>query len=202
MDNKQFIETYVQKDINVKALMLDSDEYTMDLISVADKMTQAFRQNGKILIAGNGGSAADAQHFAAELTSVLTQDVKRPGLPAIALTTNTSHMTASANDFGFNGVFARSVQALAQEGDIFIGISTSGNSKNILSAFKEASKKGATNIGLISDRKCEMRDAADLTIRIPSSVTAHIQEAHVMTYHLLCALVERNLGFRDPTKML
>ena len=202
MTNEEFLIQHIQEDINVKTALLKNEGYINSVVAVAEMMTRCFEEGNKVLIMGNGGSAADAQHFSAELTSVLTQDVKRPGLPAIALTCDTSHMTASANDFGFEGTFARSTQALANAKDLVIGISTSGNSKNVLNAFSEAKNKGAITIGLIGTDKGTMYSTADFCISIPCEVTAHVQEAHVVTYHILCALVERNLGYRSLSKML
>ena len=163
-----------------------------DIARAATAIVDSFRNGGKLLICGNGGSAADAQHMAAELVSRLTLDFERPGLPAIALTTDTSFLTAYANDFAFEGVFARQVQALARAGDVLIGISTSGSSKNVVAAFEQAKSAGVTTIALTGERG-GLNDMADIAICIPASQTAHIQEAHLAVEHILCHLVERLL---------
>src|SRR5690606_19689146 len=143
-------------------------------------------------ICGNGGSAADSQHLAAEFISVLTQDFLRPGLSAIALTTDSSILTASANDFGFEGIFARQVQALGRPGDVVIGISTSGNSKNVVKALEYACEHDMHTIALIGAGG-KMGEIAEVAIRIPSTVVQHIQEAHITVAHIICYLAERAL---------
>jgi D-sedoheptulose 7-phosphate isomerase len=145
--------------------------------------------NGKkILIFGNGGSAADAQHIAAELTGRYKSD--RRGLPAIALTTDTSALTAIANDFGYKNVFARQVEALANEGDLLIGISTSGNSKNILKALKLGKELGCRTMGLSGNGGGAMSEVCDLNIVVPSTDTPRIQEMHIMIGHIICQAVD------------
>jgi D-sedoheptulose 7-phosphate isomerase len=162
------------------------------ILDAAALIATVFRDGGKLMLCGNGGSAADAQHIAAEFVSVLNQSFPRPGLPALALTTDTSLLTASANDFGFEGVFARQVQALGRPGDVLMGISTSGNSANVLRAFETARAVGIRTIALTGPggKLAEMADAA---IRVPAAATAHIQESHIMIGHILCDLVERSL---------
>jgi D-sedoheptulose 7-phosphate isomerase len=150
--------------------------------------TQACRAQAKILIAGNGGSAADAQHFAGELVSRFYFD--RPALAAIALTTDSSILTAVGNDYGYEDVFARQIQALGQPGDVFIAISTSGNSPNILKAIDAAKARGLTVIGLTGQSGGKMKPLCDICICAPSDSTPRIQECHLVIEHTLCACIE------------
>lgn len=162
------------------------------IFAAADLITAAFRENGKLLLCGNGGSAADCQHLAAEFTSRLTGDFLRPGLPALALTTDTSFLTAYANDHDFDGVFARQVQALGRPGDVLLGISTSGNSRNVIRGLEAAQRGGLRTVALTGDGGTLAR-LADVCVAIPSQHTAHVQEAHLAIEHLLCHFVERAL---------
>src|SRR6185436_16915401 len=140
-------------------------------------------------------SAADSQHLAAEFVSVLQRDHVRPALPAIALTTDTSLLTASANDFGFENVFARQVEAHGRPADVLIGISTSGTSPNVLAALRQARAAGLKTVGLSGRSGGQMGEACDVLIKVPSEATQHIQEAHIAIGHIMCELVERNLGY-------
>jgi len=187
----QLLRTHLLTSIETKQQVLKTCE--ADILAAASLITSALRGGGKLLLCGNGGSAADCQHIAAELVSVLTQDFVRPGLPAIALTTDSSILTASANDFGFAGVFERQVQALARPGDVVIGISTSGNSENALRALHFARAHGIHTVALTGASGGKMAAAAEIGIRIPSQTTAHIQEAQITVGHILCAIVERSL---------
>lgn len=164
-----------------------------DIARAASLLVECLKSGGKILLCGNGGSAADCQHIAAEFTSVLTQDFPRPGLAAIALTTDTSFITANANDFGFEGIFERQVQALGRQGDCVVGISTSGNSKNVFCALQYAREHEMTTIALTGAGGGQMANIADAAIKIPSDSTQHIQESHIAVGHILCALVEFKL---------
>ena len=164
-----------------------------DILASAAAIAESLRCQGKLMLCGNGGSAADCQHFAAELVSVLTQEFIRPGLPAIALTTDSSILTASANDFGYAGVFERQVQALGRPGDVVLGISTSGNSENVLRALSYARNHGMRAIAMTGQSGGKIAAAADISIRIPSANCQHIQEAHITVAHILCGIVERNL---------
>jgi D-sedoheptulose 7-phosphate isomerase len=152
---------------------------------------QALRSGNKLMFAGNGGSAADAQHWAGELVSRFYYD--RPGLPAIALTTDTSILTAIGNDYGYDYTFARQVEALGQAGDVLIAISTSGRSKNILRAIDASEQKGVQVIGFTGENGGDMRERCQVCFRIPSSETPRIQEGHEFIGHLLCALIEREM---------
>ncbi len=162
------------------------------ILRAADALTETFRAGGKVLLCGNGGSAADCQHMAAEFVSRLTADFTRPGLPALALTTDTSFLTAYANDCGYDGVFARQVQALGKPEDLLIGISTSGASANVVHAVRAAQGIGMRTVVLIGVGGA-LRELADIAIAIPSTSTQYVQEAHLMVEHILCDIVERQL---------
>ena len=159
-------------------------------------MADTFRSGGKVLLCGNGGSAADCQHMATEFVSRLSKEFERPGLPAIALTTDTSFLTAFTNDCGFEGVFARQVQALGRPGDVLIGISTSGNSPNVIRAV-EAARAAKMHIIALTGNSGRLTGIVDIAIAVPSDNTQHIQEAHLGIEHLLCYLIERHLFQRQ-----
>lgn len=161
------------------------------IVEAARIILDAYKIGGKLLLIGNGGSAADAQHIAAELTGRFKLD--RPALPAIALTTNTSSLTALANDYGYDTVFSRQLEALASDKDILIAISTSGISPNILNAVELARSKGLFTIGLTGKNINKLGDLSDLIIAVPSNDTARIQEAHITIGHILCHLIEADL---------
>jgi D-sedoheptulose 7-phosphate isomerase len=158
--------------------------------TVAVRIVEAFREGRKVLIAGNGGSAADAQHLAAELAGRLAID--RPGLPAVALTINAAVLTAIGNDFGYDAVFSRQVEGMGAPGDVFVGISTSGRSSNILKALAAARTKRLVTVGLTGGTG-EMAPLCDYCIAVPSGETARIQEAHIMIGHVICSVVEDSL---------
>lgn len=179
----------------VMSAMLVDEVLVSTMEASADACIRCFQQGGKVLLAGNGGSAADAQHIAGEFVSRFAFD--RPGLPAIALTTDTSILTAIGNDYGYEKLFARQVQALGQKGDVFIGYSTSGQSPNVLLAFKEARLRGLICIGLTGNRGGPMRELCDYLLEVPSADTPKIQEGHLVLGHILCGLVE-NAIFRAP----
>ena len=162
------------------------------IAAAADLIAHCFRSHGKVLLCGNGGSAADCQHMAAELVGRLTQEKDRPGLPAIALTTDTSFLTAYPNDVGFDGVFARQVQALGTPGDVLIAISTSGSSRNVLAAVEEAHRKGLSVVALLGEDG-QLGRMADVTISVPTLDTQLIQQVHLGVEHLICHLVEQAL---------
>lgn len=168
------------------------------ILAVAGVITETFQSGGKLLLCGNGGSAADCQHMAAEFVSRLSKDFERPGLPAIALTTDTSFLTAFANDCGFDGVFARQVQALGKPQDTLLGISTSGNSPNVIQAIEAAQTMKIRTIALTGTGG-RLATIAHLAIAVPSTDTQYIQEAHLAIEHILCAIVEREL-FCRPSK--
>ena len=162
------------------------------ILAAAHLIADAFRSGGKLLLCGNGGSAADCQHMAAEFVSRLTIDFERPGLPAVALTTDTSFLTAFTNDCGFEGVFERQVQALGKPGDVLIGISTSGNSTNVIRAVQAARVASVSTI-VLTGSGGRLAEMANVSISVPSANTQHVQEAHLAIEHILCGLVERYL---------
>lgn len=163
-----------------------------NIIEAADLIKSTFELKGKLLLCGNGGSAADCQHLAAEFTNRMTADFDRPALPAIALTTDSSFLTAYANDFGFEGVFARQVSALGRPGDVLVGISTSGNSANVIRAFEAAQEAHIKTVAL-TGAGGRLPEIATVAIAVPGQQTQHIQEAHLAIEHILCDLVERAL---------
>ncbi|ARU54842.1 MAG: D-sedoheptulose 7-phosphate isomerase [Pseudomonadales bacterium] len=183
------IAEHINRSVEAKTKLLNDASFLAALNTVAETCTDALLNGKKIVLAGNGGSAADAQHIAAELVGRYKKE--RRGLPAIAITTDTSALTAIGNDYGYEQVFARQVEALCQKGDVFIGITTSGNSKNILAAIHSARDIQCTTIGMTG---CggNIVDQADQTLSVPASETATIQECHIMIGHILCALIEEN----------
>ncbi|EHS6615325.1 D-sedoheptulose 7-phosphate isomerase [Campylobacter jejuni] len=189
MENlNSYIKEHFQESILVKEQIL-KDENLITLIKNASlEVIKAYRNGNKTLLAGNGGSAADAQHIAGEFVSRFYFD--RPGIASIALTTDTSILTAIGNDYGYENLFARQVQAQGVKGDVFIGISTSGNSKNILKALDLCRQKGITSIGLSGASGGAMNELCDYCIKVPSTCTPRIQEAHILIGHIICAIVE------------
>jgi len=187
------LRTHVLGSIETKHKLLDTAEEA--ILSAASQLVVCMSNGGKLLLCGNGGSAADCQHISAEFVSVLNQSFLRPGLPAIALTTDSSILTASANDFGYGGIFERQVQALGRAGDVLIGLSTSGNSENVLRAFDYARQHGIKTIGLTGTPGGKFPAACDICIRVPAQSTQFIQESHIMIGHIVCDLVERSLQF-------
>lgn len=168
-----------------------ANDYGRTIVEAASLMANCLRAGGKLLFFGNGGSAADAQHLAAEFVGRFVRE--RRALPSVALTTDSSILTAIGNDYGFDQVFSRQIQALGQPNDMAIGISTSGNSPNVIAALKEATERGMKTIGLAGKDGGELARCVDLAIIIPSSNTARIQECHITIGHLLCELVENEL---------
>jgi D-sedoheptulose 7-phosphate isomerase len=171
-----------------------AETISADVAAAAEAVTDALRSGSKVLLCGNGGSAADAQHIAAELAGRLTME--RSGLPAIALTVNPSVITAVGNDYGYDMVFARQVEALGARGDVLVGISTSGRSTNVVRALSEARKRGMVTIGLMGAEDGDMAELCDHVVRVPSSETQRIQEIHIAIGHAMCEIVETEL-FRD-----
>jgi D-sedoheptulose 7-phosphate isomerase len=168
-----------------------------DVLAAADVLVETFAGGHALLICGNGGSAADAQHLATEFVSALTLDHPRPAMRAIALTTDTSALTAIANDYGADRMFARQVEAIGAAGDVMLAISTSGNSPNILEAARAARSRSITVIGLTGESGGNLAPLADIAIKVPSTVTSHIQECHLAIEQLLALLAERAL-YPDP----
>jgi D-sedoheptulose 7-phosphate isomerase len=185
---KHLVQKQLAQSIATMQAVLADESIANTLVTIAKLTAEAMQSGHKLLVAGNGGSAADAQHLVAEFVVRLTNT--RPALRAIALTTDSSILTACGNDFGFDHVFARQVEALGQPGDLFLGISTSGNSPNILNALEQARKMQITTIGFTGAGGGKMRDLSDHLIAIPSTVTMNIQESHLALEHIFCMLVE------------
>ena len=187
----EYIKNQIQESIFVKQQIMDDLQLINLINEVAALCIKSFNNGNKIILAGNGGSAADAQHIAGELVSKFYFD--RPGLNAISLTTDTSIITAIGNDYGYEKLFERQIQANGNVGDVFIGISTSGNSKNIILALEECKRKGIKTIGLTGERECKMDELCDIAVKVPSSSTPNIQESHIMIGHIMCAIIEEQI---------
>ncbi|WDF54448.1 D-sedoheptulose 7-phosphate isomerase [Mucilaginibacter sp. KACC 22063] len=187
----EIIESQISASIAAKTALLNDKTIIETISNTASLIINAYKNGKKTLLAGNGGSAADAQHISAELVARFYFD--RPGLPSIALTTDTSIITAIGNDYGFERLFARQVEAQGTSGDVFIGLSTSGNSPNILQALAMCKEKGITTIGLTGGNGGKMADLCDICIKVPSNDTPRIQEAHILIGHILCYLIEEQL---------
>ncbi len=183
------IKNYFEESCKVKLDFLEKNYENLE--KTIEKITECLKRGNKILICGNGGSAADSQHFAAELVGRFK--LERKGVPAIALTTDTSILTAIGNDYGFNKIFERQVEALGEEGDLLVGISTSGNSENVIRAVEKAKEKGIYTIGLLGKNGGKLKDLVDLPLIVPSNDTPRIQECHVLIYHIICEEVEKKL---------
>ena len=176
--------------------MASDDQLVGQIASVAAACVAALQNGSKILFAGNGGSAADAQHLAGELVSRFAYD--RPGLPAFALTTDTSVLTAIGNDYGYERVFARQVEAVSRAGDVFFGISTSGRSPNVLNALDAARARGLVTVGMTGRASGQMPGRCDYLLRVPSDVTPRIQEGHIAIGHAICQIIEGQMFPRSP----
>ncbi|HEG0497250.1 TPA: D-sedoheptulose 7-phosphate isomerase [Campylobacter jejuni] len=186
-----YIKEHFQESILVKEQILKDEDLITLIKNASLEVIKAYKNGNKTLLAGNGGSAADAQHIAGEFVSRFYFD--RPGIASIALTTDTSILTAIGNDYGYENLFARQVQAQGVKGDIFIGISTSGNSKNILKALDLCKQKEIISIGLSGASGGAMNELCDYCIKVPSTCTPRIQEAHILIGHIICAIVEEEL---------
>jgi D-sedoheptulose 7-phosphate isomerase len=182
------IKSIISASIEVKQRILADEAMIQKLAVVSKLITGAFKNGNKVLFCGNGGSAADAQHLAAEFSGRFYTD--RDALPAEALHVNTSYLTAVANDYSYDVVYARLVKGLGVKGDVLIGLSTSGNSKNIIEAFKVAAEKGMITIGFTGETGGKMKDMSDYLFNVPSTDTPRIQESHIMLGHIICQLVE------------
>jgi D-sedoheptulose 7-phosphate isomerase len=181
----------IRRSIDVKQALLRDEALIGLLTQVALQIVKALRMGGKVMFCGNGGSAADAQHLAAEFTGRYLKE--RRALPALALHANTSALTAIGNDYGFDLIFARQIEALGKEGDVAVGISTSGNSPNVLRALEAAKSKSIYTVALTGASGGKMKDVADCTIRIPSEETPRIQECHILAGHIICEIAEELL---------
>lgn len=193
---KKYITVQISETQRIMSTMLGDTRLLDTVQHVAEACVNCLKGGGKLLFAGNGGSAADAQHMAGEYVSRFAFD--RPGLPAMALATDTSVLTAIGNDYGYEKLFARQVQANGNKGDVFFGYSTSGKSPNILRAFEEARVRGLVTVGLTGNRGGPMDELCDILLKVPSAETPNIQEGHLVLGHIICGLVESQL-FTRPT---
>lgn len=184
------IKGQMAESARVKQRMLEDDALVEKIEDIAGVMVNAYRKGNKTMWAGNGGSAADAQHMAGELVNKFTFD--RPGIAALSLSTDTSIITAVGNDYGFNRLFARQIEAQGRPGDVFVGISTSGKSQNLVEALDACKAKGITSVAIVGKDACPM-DAYDFVIHVPSKRTPRIQECQTLIGHVLCYLVEQAL---------
>jgi D-sedoheptulose 7-phosphate isomerase len=192
---KDLVHKQLAQSIATMQAVLADQHIAETIVTIGELTAKAMKSGNKLLVAGNGGSAADAQHLVAEFVVRLT--VNRPALRAIALTTDSSILTATGNDFGYDRLFERQIEALGQRGDIFLGISTSGNSPNIIKALHQAQKMGITTIGFTGNNGGEMRCLCNYNVVIPSAVTMNIQESHLALEHIFCMVVERFTFGRD-----
>ena len=190
MDSLNYIKTHIEKTIATKQAILADKGLMNRIVEASDLCITALKNGKKVIFAGNGGSAADSQHLAAEFVSRFNFD--RPGLASIALTTDTSMLTAIGNDYGFLQLFARQLQANAQKGDVFFGISTSGNSGNILEAVYLAKEMEVTTVALCGNVG-KLPEVCDLTLNVPSTCTPYIQESHISIGHIICGIVEEKI---------
>ena len=182
------IKDIIQSSINVKQQVLQSEELISTIEKIVNVIVNSFKNGKRIYFCGNGGSAADAQHLAAEFSGRFYTD--RKALPAEALHCNTSYLTAVANDYSYDVVYSRIIDGIGQEGDVLVGLSTSGNSKNIVNAFEKAREKNIITVGFTGESGGKMRSCSDYLINIPSADTPRIQESHIMAGHIICQLVE------------
>jgi len=183
------IKSLLRESIEVKEKTLK--EQSKIIGKIAERVIECYREGKKVILFGNGGSAADAQHIATELVCRFQKE--RKSLPAIALTTDTSALTAIGNDYGFDRIFSRQVESITEKGDVVIGISTSGNSVNVIEGVKEAKKLGAYTIGFLGATGGKLKNIVDLALCIPSEKTARIQETHITVGHIVCEIVEEEL---------
>ena len=191
LDKEKFIIDSLQESSELKLKIVSSCK--AEILLAVQSLSETFRKGKKLLLCGNGGSAADCQHIATELVIRLSHHIQRPALPAIALTTDTSNITAGGNDIGFENVFARNVEGLGNAGDVLLVISTSGNSPNIIKAVEMAHQKKMFVIGLLGGNGGKLKPIVDLPIIIPSSNIQRIQEGHITVAHIVCELVEMEL---------
>lgn len=190
-DRRKFLEESLKESSDIKLKVLDS--CAGDIEKAAGVLIDAVRNGHKLLFCGNGGSAADCQHLATEFMIRLSHDIKRKAIGAIALTTDSSNLTAGGNDIGFENIFARNVEGVGNKGDVLIGISTSGNSKNILNAVSKAKEMGILTIGFLGLTGGKLKNICDMSICVPTENIQRIQESHITIGHILCETVEREL---------
>lgn len=182
------IKGIVKASIDVKQLVLQDEALLKKIGEITDVITQAFKNGNKVLFCGNGGSAADAQHLAAEFSGRFYVD--RDALPAEALHCNTSYLTAVGNDYSYDVIYARIIKGTGNKGDVLVGLSTSGNSKNVVLAFEEAQRKGLITVGFTGETGGKMKECSDFLVNVPSTDTPRIQESHILLGHIVCQLVE------------
>ena len=185
------IKELIQSSIEVKQELLQDEVLVKQIATVVDVVTAAFKNGNAVYFAGNGGSAADAQHLAAEFSGRFYKD--RKALPSDALHCNSSYLTAVANDYSYEVIYSRLLEGLAKKGDVLVGISTSGNSGNIIKAFEMAASLGVVTIGFTGANGGKMKDLANYLINVPSNTTPRIQESHILVGHIICELVEVNI---------
>jgi D-sedoheptulose 7-phosphate isomerase len=188
---KLYIKDQIKKSYETKQAIYDNEELLQKLEEVSKKCVELYKVGKKTILAGNGGSAADAQHIAAEMVGRYGFD--RPSLPSLALTTDTSALTAIGNDYGYDQVFSRQLDGMGQDGDLFIGISTSCNSKNLINAFEVAKKKNILSVALVGKDGGEMAKLADIALVVPSDSTPRIQESHILIGHIICDIIEKEI---------
>ncbi len=188
---KNYIKDQIKKSYETKQAVYENDNLINKIEQVSKLCVELYKGKNKTILAGNGGSAADAQHIAAELVGRYGFD--RPSIPSLALTTDTSCLTAIGNDYGYDKVFSRQLEGMGQEGDLFIGISTSGNSKNIINAFEVAKQKNITTVALVGRDGGEMAKMADIALVVPSNSTPRIQESHILIGHIICDIIEKEI---------
>ncbi len=186
---KNTVSNIIQASIDVKQALLADEVLINTIANAVEIITTAFKNGNKVLFCGNGGSAADAQHLAAEFSGRFYTD--RHALPAEALHVNTSYLTAVANDYSFDVVYSRMISGIGNKGDVLIGLSTSGNSGNIINAINAAKEKGMTTIGFTGATGGKMKDVCELLLNVPSTDTPRIQESHILVGHIICELVEK-----------
>jgi D-sedoheptulose 7-phosphate isomerase len=185
------IKNIISASIEVKNQLLADEQMQQTIENAINVITEAFRNGKKVLFCGNGGSAADAQHLAAEFSGRFYKN--RKALPSEALHCNTSYLTAVANDYSYDVIYSRLVEGICEEGDVLVGLSTSGNSKNILNAFISAKEKKVITIGFTGAHGGKMKDASDYLVNVPSNDTPRIQESHIMIGHIICEMVEEKI---------
>lgn len=188
---EKIVKEILNESIRVKNKIVDDPSLLSQISKISSVIIEAYRKKNKVILFGNGGSAADAQHVAGELVNRL--QMEREALPAIALTTDSSVLTSIANDYDYSRIFARQMEAFVKEGDVAIGISTSGSSPNVIEAVKVAKEKGAKTVGFTGTKGGKLAELVDFVIRVPSDETPRVQESHITILHIICCLVEREL---------
>lgn len=193
-----FIDEYIKETISTKEKILNDNTIKNTINMIVEKLVEAYKNDNKMIITGNGGSAADSQHIACEMISKL--NINRKALNAHALNTNTSVITSIGNDFGFEFIFSRQIEAIGKPGDIFIALSTSGESTNIINALIAAKKNNIITLSITGMKYCQVDKISDYVIKIPSAKTPIIQESQIMIGHIICSLVEKQLFYKEKNK--